>query len=108
MPVRLIAYSDYLCPWSYNASVRHEGFKLIKRGAGWPHRAQDEYVGPATELYDLMKDPGERIDLAEADLAARKRLEDLLRREITEASPSDQPEHSAEVQEKLRALGYLD
>lgn len=22
MPVRLIAYSDYLCPWCYNASVR--------------------------------------------------------------------------------------
>jgi predicted DsbA family dithiol-disulfide isomerase len=32
MPLRLIAYSDYLCPWCYNASVRLE--KLEQRHAG--------------------------------------------------------------------------
>jgi arylsulfatase A-like enzyme len=92
------------------ASLRHDGYKLIKRGAGWPNRSQDVYVGPSTELYDLGADPGERVDLASSNMTTRHRMEDMLRERISEAAParSGDPEHSRAVQEKLRALGYVD
>jgi len=59
-------------------------------------------------LYDLASDPGERVDVAEhwPEVAARMAAE-------AEAPSTSPPaalatELSAEVQEQLRALGYLD
>ncbi|MCK7477090.1 MAG: sulfatase-like hydrolase/transferase [Candidatus Moduliflexus flocculans] len=72
-----------------------------------------KYVqAPRPELYDLVRDPGEKQDLAGSSAAragemARKLEQELLR---VSAGPGsgDAPADSAGVRERLRSLGYVN
>ncbi|HVR30038.1 MAG TPA: sulfatase [Thermoanaerobaculia bacterium] len=78
-------------------------FKLVRRASG------------RDELYDLVADPGERVDVsaehAEAKAGLRRTLGEVLRRRISapgiEAGDEDATP-SAEHIEALRSLGYVD
>jgi len=83
-------------------SVRHDGWKLIQRGAGWPG-GDGPWAVPSRELYHLTDDPEERADLAESDpggvtLDLEQHLEVRTPREVPLT-----PEERAQ----LRALGYV-
>jgi len=90
----------------YHRALRWEGYKLYKRGENY-------------ELYDLTRDPAEKVDLiGNETLAARVRkmkaiIQDYARkdravRKIVEAmEKGGQSKYSQKDLEKLRSLGYL-
>jgi arylsulfatase A-like enzyme/Tfp pilus assembly protein PilF len=103
-PITRMTYAESLTPlvqygWSDLRVMRDGSWKYI--------------LAPRPELYDLAADPGETRDLVstEAATAARLRsaLESLLRVERNRASskPSPEPTLSADVLQKLGALGYV-
>ena len=80
-------------------SVRHEGFKLVKRAGGG-----------ASRLWEL---PDERADVSGREPEVTARLEGLLEGFLAGHSLLDtgadlSAEESAEVEERLRNLGYID
>ena len=85
------------------SAVRVGRHKLIRRSA----------PQPGTELYDLVADPRERRDLADADAALRDRLAAVLQRTADAWPPYAVAEQETvpadpELIERLRSLGYLD
>ncbi|HSR66774.1 MAG TPA: sulfatase-like hydrolase/transferase [Acidobacteriota bacterium] len=70
---------------------------------------------PRPELYDLLQDPRERHNLFEQEGARGRRLQDALREfearyaaaRNEDASADPQPEMDAELQERLRSIGYV-
>lgn len=67
---------------------------------------------PRPELYDLVRDPGERRDLASSSSATAgemaRKLEQELVRLSTPAGAGGSVADSAEVRERLRSLGYVN
>lgn len=95
LPSRRPLYAETLYPrlqlgWSDLRSVVDGRYHLIE--------------GPRPELYDLEADPGERNDVAAAQVA----VADELRAELRKVPPGDRSprEVGAEALERLAALGY--
>jgi arylsulfatase A-like enzyme/Tfp pilus assembly protein PilF len=90
-------YPRYHYGWAELMSVRDGRFKFI--------------AAPRRELYDTARDPGETEDLS----AANPRLADSLERALTELTarvaasggPSVPARVDPEVEDRLRALGYV-
>jgi predicted DsbA family dithiol-disulfide isomerase len=98
--VRLVAYSDYLCPWCYNASVRL-------------HRLEDEEPGVEVEWrsYLLRPRPGRSRDLdrfrAYTESWRRPAAEDDAGTFRVWASEEGPPSHSVPAQLAAKAAGEL-
>jgi arylsulfatase A-like enzyme/tetratricopeptide (TPR) repeat protein len=103
-PITRLTYAESLTPllqyqWSDLRVIRDGPWKYI--------------LAPRPELYDLSSDPGETRDLATTETATAARLrtalEGLLRVERNRASsrPAATPALSADVLQKLGALGYV-
>jgi arylsulfatase A-like enzyme len=88
-------------PWSGRA-VLQGGWKLI----------QDNVHQPRYELYDLTADPRERVDLWRPDGAVAPVAFRALLQALRARRPADGPRRSgvlsAEGEEQLRALGYVN
>jgi len=103
-----LAYAELLFRQSRRlkrAAVRQAGWKLILNLPG-----TDD---PTLELYHVARDPGERENLAERREAMRTRLYGLLARERTARAQEGRAQMGREglpsaVQERLRALGYVE
>jgi choline-sulfatase len=84
------------CRWAALRSWTSGGMKLV--------------LGAAPELYDLGRDPAERVDLAEKDRGTAERLQASLRAAVAGMAPGGDSARAAalspEQEEKLRALGY--
>jgi predicted DsbA family dithiol-disulfide isomerase len=100
-PVRLVAYSDYLCPWCYNAAVRL-------------HRLEAEDPGVSIEWrsYLLRPRPGTRRDLARFRAYTQSWLrpageEDAGRFQVWQ-SDAGPPSHSVPPQVAAKAARRLD
>jgi len=77
----------------------------------WPYKLILDPRSGRLQLYDLVADPLEKQDLAEEKLAVAQGLESRLLERLAglEARPTDPADVlSAELEEELRALGYLD
>jgi arylsulfatase A-like enzyme/predicted Zn-dependent protease len=101
-PVELLAlaetwYPRYHYGWSELTAVRDGQFKFIS--------------APRRELYDLSKDPKEEHNLAAADPVRADAFERGLRALVAETTRSDAvskpQEVTPEVEQRLRALGYV-
>lgn len=98
--IRLVAYSDYLCPWCYNASVRL-------------HRLEDEEADVEIEWrsYLLRPRPGRQRDLdrfrAYTDSWQRPAAEDDAGSFRRWASDEGPPSHSVPAQLAAKAAGEL-
>lgn len=83
-----------------HAAVYGDGWKLIRRSDG------------SAELYDLGRDPGERVDLMAAQPVVASRLARALDRFETLVTPAYRARTPAPppgaAQDRLRALGYLE
>lgn len=96
------AYSETFYPrfhfgWSELKSFQDAKFKLI--------------IAPETELYDLIKDPEEELNLASSDKRVLADLENkasqYMERYSQNAFELDQRKIDEETREKLAALGYI-
>ena len=77
----------------------------------WPFKLIWEPESDRYALFDLAADPGETRDLAGERAALVTRLAGLLRQRLEEAataSPMEEVEIDAELEQELRALGYID
>ncbi len=101
-PQDLVAYSESWYPrfhygWSELAATRDGKFKFI--------------LAPTRELYDLAADPHELTNLAGANQARADAMERSLRalvaKTTSRSAPTGPTAASAEVEQKLRALGYV-
>jgi arylsulfatase A-like enzyme/predicted Zn-dependent protease len=100
--VELLALAESWYPrfhygWSELLAVRDGRYKLI--------------AAPRRELYDTVNDPGEAKDLSAenprlAD-ALERALHDLRSKTASSTEPPDPQEVDPEVEERLRALGYV-
>jgi arylsulfatase len=87
------------------ASIRHKGWKLIERAAGW--RAQDgSWLGESTELYNLREDPSEEVNLSSTSLQELEDLKEELGK-YKHLSGSQELNLTPAMVERLRSLGYL-
>lgn len=87
------------------SGFRVRGEKLGIRRGRWKYiEARDE--GTA-ELYDLVADPHERYNLADAAPRARATLEHELRRWQASTARPHLPKVDPEAERRLRALGYV-
>jgi arylsulfatase A-like enzyme len=112
-PRQLPAYGEALCIGPEWKSLRVDRYKYL---VGFD--SDDERVGipgePAWEkLFDLQEDPAEKVDLAARRPKLLGKMRDqLFRFYLHEALPVAEGEETlevdAELEEKLRALGYLD
>jgi arylsulfatase A-like enzyme/Tfp pilus assembly protein PilF len=103
-PVTRMTYAESLTPL-----VQYQWSDLrVMRDGSWKY-----ILAPRPELYNLADDPGETRDLAAAEPATagrlRTALEALLRVERNRANrtPAPQATLSADVLQKLGALGYV-
>ena len=88
------------------SSIRHKGWKLIKRAPSWDRRYYIWNEDGSQELYNLKDDPSEEKNLITTSIKELKELEEelekyrheLIRQEI-ELDPA--------MKERLRGLGYL-
>ncbi len=103
-PINRMTYAESLMPL-----VQYQWSDLrVMRDGAWKY-----ILAPRPELYNLAADPGETRDLAstETETAGRLRtaLEGLLRVERNRAKsrPAAEPTLSADVLQKLGALGYV-
>lgn len=76
----------------------------------WPLKLIHDFDHETSSLFDLERDPQERIDLtASPDRALRRTMRALRRqaRELYRGQPGEEVELDPEVTEELRALGYI-
>ncbi|OGA44995.1 MAG: hypothetical protein A3G25_18355 [Betaproteobacteria bacterium RIFCSPLOWO2_12_FULL_63_13] len=86
-------YARYRFGWSGLTSVTDGRFRYIS--------------APREELYDLLRDPGERINVAQSDPQNRQRLREALD-QLTAATTVPPPaEVAPDEYERLAALGYV-
>jgi arylsulfatase A-like enzyme len=104
------AYIGYYDRRLVDGEMAPEGETFLIRSDGW--KLIEREVGP--ELYRLEHDPGEKHNLAEENpqvvQSLRTRLTEevsRLRQDQIELDPVDLREQN-EIQERLRALGYID
>jgi len=103
-PITRMTYAESLTPL---LQYQWSDLRVMREGA-WKY-----ILAPRPELYNLDADPGETRDLAAAEpqTAGRLRtaLEGLLRaeRNRTRSTPTASPALSADVLQKLGALGYV-
>jgi arylsulfatase A-like enzyme/Tfp pilus assembly protein PilF len=103
-PITRMTYAESLTPL---VQYQWSDLRVIRDGA-WKY-----ILAPRPELYNLETDPGEARDLAAAEPATagrlRTALEALLRVERNRATsrPATEPALSADVLQKLGALGYV-
>jgi choline-sulfatase len=90
-------YARYHYGWSELRALRDGRYKFIS--------------APRRELYDTMQDPGELTNIAEANPrladAMQRALDDLIARTTADARPAAPQEVDPDVEERLRALGYV-
>jgi arylsulfatase A-like enzyme/tetratricopeptide (TPR) repeat protein len=85
---------EFMMNWAPLRSVRDERWKLIE--------------APRPELYDLEKDPGERVNLADAQPQTVRALTAVLARVAgTARGEMSRAEVDAETRDRLAALGYI-
>jgi arylsulfatase A-like enzyme len=89
-----------------SVALRTEGWKLLRTGRRDPH-------APAwLRLYEVGRDPGETVDLAEREVGVRERLERVMMEQITQAQHLREGIGTGaldlETSERLEALGYRD
>lgn len=98
----LVALSETWYPrfhygWSELTAVRDGQYTFI--------------LAPTRELYDVTKDPGERNNLATSDASRADAMERALRALLAKTTRADAAKGpqtmSADVEQKLRALGYV-
>ena len=98
----LLAFSETWYPryhygWSELSAVKDGRYKFI--------------AAPRRELYDTASDPGETTDLAASNPrmadALERGLRDIVARTTTTAVPQQPRTVEPEVEERLRALGYV-
>jgi len=87
-----------------SVALRAEGWKLLRTGRRDPH-------APARlRLYQISRDPGETVDLADREVDVRNRLERLMMEQLTQAQHIregiGEGELEPETSERLGALGY--
>jgi len=77
---------------------------------GWMAGDWKLIAGPQPELYNLTNDPHEQHDLAAADPARVRRMQDQLQRALARIAPGGDRAQtnpiSAEQEQRLRSLGY--
>jgi arylsulfatase A-like enzyme/tetratricopeptide (TPR) repeat protein len=90
-------YPRYHYGWSELRALREERYKFIS--------------APRRELYDLREDPGELKNIADREPAVTEAMQRELERLTTEhmrgANRAAPQEVDADVEERLRALGYV-
>ena len=96
--VREVAYMETLVPqldygWSPYRAVVAEGHKFI--------------LAPRSELYDLLSDPGETVNLYEQQPERAQRLLELLAERIEHDHSAENLAIDEETVDKLRSLGYV-
>jgi arylsulfatase A-like enzyme/Tfp pilus assembly protein PilF len=103
-PISQMTYAESLMPL-----VQYQWSDLrVMRDGAWKY-----ILAPRPELYDLAADPGETRDLSATRAATahrlRSALEDLLRaeRDRAQSAPAASSAVSADVLQKLGALGYV-
>jgi len=100
-PVKLIAWSDYLCPWCYNASVRLE--RLEQEFAG---RVEIEW-----RSYLLRPHPGRHRDLEQFRAYTQSWLRPAAEQDSGEFRPwqgdAGPPSHSVPPHQVAKAAGSL-
>lgn len=92
--------------------VRYHGYKYIKvigPGKGRPVTPPP----PEVQLYDLGRDPEERVNLAASEPGMVERFEELvaslpIASETDDVDPLEQQELDEQLLERLRSLGYVD
>ena len=87
-----------------SVALRTEGWKLLRTGRRDPH-------APAKlRLYQVSRDPGETVDLAEREVAVRERLERLMMEQLTQAEHLREGINTTDIDietsERIEALGY--
>jgi arylsulfatase A-like enzyme/Flp pilus assembly protein TadD len=101
-PLDLLAFSETWYPryhygWSELSAVKDGRYKFI--------------AAPRRELYDTESDPGETTDLSASNPrmadALERGLQDLVARTSAAATPQKPRAVEPEVEERLRALGYV-
>jgi arylsulfatase A-like enzyme len=109
LPFQVSAKSGlYPSPKQYSraaASIRHKGWKLIERSAGW-QACEGPWLKESIELYNLREDPSEENNLASISLDELKELKEELGR-YKHLSGSQELSLTPEMEERLRSLGYL-
>lgn len=98
--------SGYETPWQ--VAIRDEAWKLV-HVPSLPDRAL--MTGEEWELYHLAADPGEKVNLVQAEGARVARMRAALEaweRRSGKAPPATPPEIDAATAARLRALGYVD
>jgi choline-sulfatase len=73
----------------------------------WRTARHKAIEAPRPELYDLEKDPGEKVDLAARETARLAEMRQKLDVARAQTAPSAETEVDAESAEMLRALGYV-
>lgn len=109
------AYSGATAYGPKRESIRYRDWKLV-RTLGPRAVRDDKPTEPKRELYDLTKDPGERLNLAESRADVTTDYLDLLDEIGTEgdaapkprAAPEADPPMDPQLVEQLRSLGYID
>lgn len=90
-------YARFHYGWSELRALRDGRYKLI--------------AAPRRELYDTQQDPGELTNIAEANPrladAMQRALEDMTARTTSGATTAAPQEVDPDVEERLRALGYV-
>jgi len=86
-------------PRSHTIFVRQDRYKLIR----YPTRPR-----PTFELFDLVKDPDEKTDLAPTHPELVSKVYPNLDLYLATGRPTSLPELDEEAIEKLRSLGYID
>lgn len=89
-----------------SVALRAGGWKLLRTGRRDPH-------APAQlSLYQVSRDPGETVDLADREKAVRERLERDMMEQLTQAQHVREGigrgELDVETSERLKALGYVE
>ena len=103
--VQVYAETEHYRAESHRVAVRHGQMKYLLAAA----RGRGEVNVLSEELYDLAADPDERRPLPESEARQRMRRHalSLLSRGRAEAPLAQRQELPADLQERLRALGYL-
>ena len=110
------ALSESLSESNEIKGLRDDRYKLLVRlDAETVRESGRSYLPPGApaSLFDLARDPGERVDLLAppADEGAEERAREMtaeLRRRLTVVGHAEEGELSPEALEGLRALGYVE